>query len=91
MHSNLLPVRVLVLRVLVSGVFIPARGAAIPDVTSPSELPVAMAETKLVSSITFMSDVVCGAVLISLIFKALVVPRLHKNLFSTSNPSEKIS
>ena len=41
------------------------------------------------SSITFMSDVVCGAVLISLIFKALLVPRLHENLFSVLSSSEK--
>ena len=34
------------------------------------------------NSITFMSDIVCGAVLISMIFKAFVVPRLHSNLFS---------
>jgi len=33
------------------------------------------------NSITFMADVVCGAVLISLLFKALVVPRLHNRLF----------
>ena len=43
------------------------------------------------NSITFMSDIVCGAVLISMIFKAFVVPRLHSNLFSASNPSEKNS
>lgn len=34
------------------------------------------------SSITFMSDIVCGAVLISLALKAFVVPRLHYTLFS---------
>ena len=33
------------------------------------------------TSITFMSDVVCGAVLISIAFKAFVVPRLHYSLF----------
>ena len=33
------------------------------------------------NSITFMADVVCRAVLISLLFKALVVPRLHNRLF----------
>ena len=42
------------------------------------------------NSITFMSDVVCGAVLISLVFKALVVPRLHDNLFSQSNSSDRV-
>lgn len=40
------------------------------------------------NSITFMSDVVCGAVLISLVFKALVVPRLHDNLFSRLSSSD---
>ena len=43
------------------------------------------------NSITLMSDIVCGAVLISMIFKAFVVPRLHSNLFSASNLSEKNS
>lgn len=43
------------------------------------------------NSITFMSDVVCGAVLISLVFKALMIPRLHEKLFSSLNSSENIS
>ena len=31
-------------------------------------------------SITFMSDTVCGAVLISMIIKSVFIPRLHANL-----------
>jgi len=37
---------------------------------------------------TFMSDVVCGAVLISLAFKSFAVPRLHKSLFSKLKSSQ---
>ena len=40
------------------------------------------------TSTTFMSDVVCGAVLISLAFKSFVVPRLHKSLFSKQKSSQ---
>ena len=40
------------------------------------------------TSTTFMSDVVCGAVLISLASKAFVVPRLHKSLFSKLKSSQ---
>ena len=32
------------------------------------------------ASFNFMADVVCGAVLISMIFKSLFIPALHKNL-----------
>ena len=45
-----------------------------------------VAEVLPENSITFMSDVVCGAVLISLVFKALLVPWLHNSLFSTLKP-----
>ena len=40
------------------------------------------------TSAMFMSDVVCGAVLISLVFKAFVVPRLHYSLFSKLKSSQ---
>ena len=40
------------------------------------------------ASTTFMSDVVCGAVIISLIFKAFAVPRLHNNIFSKFKSSK---
>ena len=40
------------------------------------------------SSKTFMSDVVCGAVIISLVFKAFAVPRLHNSIFSKLNSSQ---
>ena len=36
-----------------------------------------------VSSFNFMADVVCGVVVISMVFKSLYVPLLHRRLVAT--------
>ena len=38
-------------------------------------------------SLTFMTDTVCGAVLISMIVKSVFIPRLHANLRGKISPN----